>query len=251
MRHIKNFLVSLISLGLTLSINSYGNVSNNAVTGNKHSGSKPFVNSIKQLLTNKVRQQARVEFYSTLPDEAIRIEFTSMNRHLQLQSCESPLTVKILSHQLQSRTSAKVNCETKWSLIISMRIEVNVPVILSSQPIAKGQVISDTLIRMDQRNVLTSAGHYFTKKKSVLGLEARRSIRAGTLLRKPLLQAARVINKGDVILLSAGSGDLRVSIQAEALSDGRIGDHIRVRNRATRKIIKAKVTTTGNAEIVW
>lgn len=211
----------------------------------------PLLERMKTALFTRVREKAHKAFSPQLRDDAIQIKYPSLNKRLRLQPCSQPLSVKILSQQLQSRTTAKVSCGQYWSLMVSMQIEVQMPAVLTSQPIAKGDSITADHLHLQERNILSTAGYYFSSKQQVIGFEARRSIRAGTLLRKQLLQAARVVKKGDFILLTAGSGDLKVSIQVEALSDGRIGDKIRVRNRKTRKVVKAKVTATGNAEIVW
>jgi len=79
------------------------------------------------------------------------------------------------------------------------------------------------------------------------GMVPLRPIAAGTELRPELLAPANDVNRGEVVRIEVRSGAARLTFTARALSAGRSGDTISVRNPDSNKIFQARVTGKGTA----
>jgi flagella basal body P-ring formation protein FlgA len=62
------------------------------------------------------------------------------------------------------------------------------------------------------------------------------------ILKPRHIEVVNAVNKSDTILIVSASSGLQISTYGEALSDGKIGDMILVRNMSSNKKFKAVVT---------
>ncbi len=82
---------------------------------------------------------------------------------------------------------------------------------------------------------------------SVIGLAAKRALRAGAAVSQADVGAPRVVKKDDVIAVAYQAGGVKLVLQGKALADGGVGDEVNVLNTASKKIIQATVTGPGAA----
>ncbi len=73
------------------------------------------------------------------------------------------------------------------------------------------------------------------------GLRAKRNIRQETILTLAATEPIPDIERGDETLIVYNDGLCRITVPGIALQSGVAGDHIRVKNKATKKIITARV----------
>jgi flagella basal body P-ring formation protein FlgA len=81
----------------------------------------------------------------------------------------------------------------------------------------------------------------------VAGMVPLRSVTAGSELRPDNLVPPNDVNRGDAVHIDVRSGAAHVTFTARALSAGRSGDMISVRNPESNKIFQARVTGKGTA----
>ena len=86
--------------------------------------------------------------------------------------------------------------------------------------------------------------------QSVIGMVVHRPIRSGSVIKAQDIKAPIIVAKGETITLLANQGALQVSSEGVALSNGKMGEQIRVQNAHSRRIIDARVVGAGRAE-VW
>lgn len=75
----------------------------------------------------------------------------------------------------------------------------------------------------------------------VLGVRATREIRAGEPLTNQNSETTPMIAKGDQVTIALEAPRLSIQTVGEALEDGRYGDFIRIKNLASKKVIRARV----------
>jgi flagella basal body P-ring formation protein FlgA len=83
--------------------------------------------------------------------------------------------------------------------------------------------------------------------EQLAGMTPIHSISGGSELRPELLAPPNDINRGDEVHVEVRSGAARVALTARALSGGRSGDTISVRNPESNKTFQARVTGKGMA----
>ena len=88
-----------------------------------------------------------------------------------------------------------------------------------------------------------------TDPDAVVGLAAKRTLRAGAAVAGRDVAAPQVIKANDVVTLVFEDAGVSLSLQAKALSGGGVGDTISVQNVTSKKTIQAVVSGPGQAVV--
>jgi flagella basal body P-ring formation protein FlgA len=83
----------------------------------------------------------------------------------------------------------------------------------------------------------------------LIGMTARRPLRAGAAAQARDVSAPIVVKSGEAITVSFEADGVSLALQAKALAAGSVGETIRVENTASKKIIQAVVTGPGQAAV--
>lgn len=84
---------------------------------------------------------------------------------------------------------------------------------------------------------------------AVIGMAARRPLRAGAVIAARDVSAPEVVKANDVVTLTYDNGGVSLALQAKALSGGAVGDTINVQNVTSKKTVQAVVTGPGQAAV--
>lgn len=206
---------------------------------------------------SELRQQVLEFVANQLENNAdqhrLEIEVAQLDSRLKLSSCSKELEFELHGQQIhQGRILVKTNCRgtSPWSIFVSTYVKRFVPVATSKYPLKRGQIINSADIELKEHDVSKLRDNYYTGRKQLAGLVARRSLPAETVLQSTQLEAANLINRGDEVYISASNGPVSVQMPAVALSKGKLGQQISVRNRSSNKVVRARVTGAGQVEVV-
>lgn len=83
----------------------------------------------------------------------------------------------------------------------------------------------------------------------VVGLAAKRALRAGAAVAGRDVAAQEVVRAGEVITLTYDADGITLALQAKAVSGGGVGETINVQNTSSKKIVQAVVTGPGQAAV--
>jgi flagellar basal body P-ring formation protein FlgA len=117
----------------------------------------------------------------------------------------------------------------------------NVQIVFTKLNIPKGKVIEPADLVMKWADSRTSRGAYVTLD-NVVGQKAKINLSRDTVVKPRHILAKNAVNKNDSVLIISGSTAVRIVTYGEALSDGKVGDMILVRNSSSLKQLKAIVT---------
>lgn len=84
-------------------------------------------------------------------------------------------------------------------------------------------------------------------RQDIVQMEAIRGIRSGQVLRLSDVRPAAMINKGDNVILTVGSGLLSISVTMTALENGKMDQQIALLNPESGETVRALVTGPGQA----
>ncbi|MBB34588.1 MAG: flagella basal body P-ring formation protein FlgA [Hirschia sp.] len=82
-----------------------------------------------------------------------------------------------------------------------------------------------------------------------VGMEAKRTLRAGRTFRNADIKTPSVIRKGEPVTLIYASGGLTLSVGGRALADATLGEPVRVMNNYSNRAIDALATGSGEARV--
>lgn len=81
----------------------------------------------------------------------------------------------------------------------------------------------------------------------VIGLAARRPLRAGAAVSARDVSAPQVIKKGEMVLVTYADGQITLTLQAKAAGSAAAGETLNVQNPSSGKLLQAVATGPGEA----
>jgi flagella basal body P-ring formation protein FlgA len=120
-------------------------------------------------------------------------------------------------------------------------------VVVTTADLSAGQVIQPESIRLEDIREFPLGDRSATSADQVIGLKSRSPIRKDTPVFLSQLELPWTIFKGEKVLVRVRAGSTHVSLEAIALSSGRSGDEISLRNPESGQAFRAVVETKGIA----
>jgi flagella basal body P-ring formation protein FlgA len=84
---------------------------------------------------------------------------------------------------------------------------------------------------------------------AVVGLAARRPLRAGAAVSARDVAAPQVIKSGDLVTVTYEDSGISLSLQAKALASAAVGETVSVLNTQSKKTLQAVATAPGQAAV--
>lgn len=181
----------------------------------------------------------------------IKFEIEALDKRLRLAKCEAPLQTEIRGNQRIGRINIKVSCDSSatWTIYVPASIQVFQKIVVASAALAPGTQLAPHHMHIAEVDITRIRGQYFSTEEDAIGMKVKRAIGPGSTLTKEQLEPPIVIKKGDSVVVSASTGMMAVKTTAVALSDGREGEQISVKNRRSQRVIEAQVVGPGQVKI--
>ncbi len=214
-----------------------------AETGKQWQGHAAIRNTAQSFLT---------AFADSQHEGRIEVKLGQLDRRLKLKACNMPLEAFMPSGgRVMGNTTVGVRCpeDAGWSIYVSARVDVFGPVLITRQPIARGSSIRDADLELVERNLANLPHGFYTDVEPVTGNLAKRTIAAATVITPTMLQAPRLVKRGERVSVIAESGSLQIRSVGKALSDGKSGDLVRVRAEGSQRVIDGIVVSRGVVKV--
>ena len=128
-----------------------------------------------------------------------------------------------------------------------VRIQAAQTRVVAAANLRSGQIIEASDIRLEEARVFPSRGACLKSVSQGAGMLAKRYVNAGTPLLAGDVMEPFDVGKGDMVTVQVQSGAAVLTLEAEAQSDGRAGQTISLRNAASGKVFRARVTVKDRA----
>lgn len=205
---------------------------------------------VQQALENHVRamleRQAERQGWQGMH---LRYETNLPASTANLPPCTNVLQIRATGDapSAMDRQQLQVNCPDTpdWSLNATAQAHVFLPAVHAEGIIDRGQTIRPGDIRLERINIAKARRGYYNRLDEVVGMAAKRRIRAGQTITPSLLEQAMAVKRGEPVKIVASNDGIEASASGEALGDGQPGEVIRVRNTRSGKVIDAKVLEAG------
>jgi flagella basal body P-ring formation protein FlgA len=138
------------------------------------------------------------------------------------------------------RGFVRYGSQRRFAIWARVKVTVQSTRIVATQNLPAGRRIEAAQVRVEPTETFPSS-QPAPSLDQVLGLVPRRSIAAGAVLTKNLLDAPKEVERGAVVEVEVHSGGARLSLEGRAQNSGRRGDAIPIRNLATGKSFSARV----------
>ncbi len=213
-----------------------------APAGAENPGVRNAVNAFMRTHSKKLVEQygsnARIEYTIALPDV-----------QLAMSDCAVPLALTAKdAGQLSSRISVQVSCPNSWSIYVPIDLAIYRPVVIAVKPLAAGSTIGSDDVQMTEVDITQLLGQYLTDLDDAIGMSAKRPLSAGRPVVAQQLTPPLLIRRGESVVINAESNAISVKMPGIALSDGRRGEQIRIKNPGSSRVIEARVTGPGQVQ---
>jgi flagellar basal body P-ring formation protein FlgA len=135
--------------------------------------------------------------------------------------------------------------QVSWSIYLRARLAVYETVAVAARPLGRGERLSVGDIELQRQDVSRLSGGYRTRIQDVVGMEVRRSVRAGIVLDRSVVKPPILVSRGERVSITASSGVVQVSMDGKALDSGARGELIEVLNLSSRQKLEAEVIAPG------
>ncbi len=184
-------------------------------------------------------------------DAQAQVQAASIDERLPLSRCEEHLSITLPAKmEIRRNTTVYLKCEEEkpWDLYLPVRISIQKPYVTVSTPVAKGDILSESVLTQAYQDQTLIRGDYLSDTKALIGVRSKRELKPGQPIR---LSQVCVVCKGDQVTLSAENSSMQIKTMARALQDGSFGDMIRLVNIRSGKTVQGKVNAVGSVVVTF
>ena len=134
----------------------------------------------------------------------------------------------------------------RFAVWAKVEVRAHQPVVVAAVDLRPGQPVAADQIRLEQRAGFPASG-YVETIESVVGLEPRRTIRAGSPVPTTALASPPQVRPGDTVRVTVESGATRLELDAQAEGAAAAGQRVALRNPVSHRLFFAQVEGKGRA----
>ena len=138
----------------------------------------------------------------------------------------------------------------RFSIWANVRVAIREPHLVSSVPLRVGDAISSADVKTEIYEGPILREKALKSPDQLPGLRARRDIPAGAALFEDQFEAAKDVERNELVTVLIEAGAAHIETQGVAIWAGRRGDVISVRNPETGRIYRARVEQKGVVRVV-
>lgn len=186
------------------------------------------------------------------PGETTSVKAGELDARLRLHRCDQELEAWLpAGGRLAANTTVGVRCGAPrpWKLFVPVRVSITAPVLVAANSLPAGTVLSAGDLTVADRELSKLHYGYLREGEVVTGMVLRRKVAAGQPLRSELLTAPHIVRRNQQVILSSGGGSVHIRMAGTAMSDGRRGQRIRVKNLSSGRIVEGVVRSSEVVEI--
>ncbi|MFQ2100983.1 flagellar basal body P-ring formation chaperone FlgA [Aeromonas sanarellii] len=184
-------------------------------------------------------------------DAQAEVKAGTIDERLPLTRCEETLTITLPSRmEIRRNTTVYLKCEEDkpWDLYLPVRVSIQKPYVTVAAPVAKGDVLSESMLTLAYQDQTLIRGDYLTDPAALVGVRSKRELKPGQPIR---LTQVCVVCKGDQVTLVAENSSMQIKTMARALQDGSFGDMIRLVNIRSGRAVQGQVSAVGSVVVTF
>jgi len=176
------------------------------------------------------------------------ISITPLDKLLKLPACSEALETFSPGEALKAgRASIGVRCNdpNRWSIFTSAAIKLYQEVLVLTQPVQRGELITRQHLALEKRDVTRLRDDFVTQVEQIVNKQAIRPLAQGSVVSPRSLAEPRLIKRGDKVVISAEQSAFSIKMNGTAMMNGSKGQLIPIKNQNSGRIINATVIEPG------
>ena len=189
----------------------------------------------------------------------VAVEVKDLDRRLRLVNCQDRLEVEwSQSSRSLGRVTVQVSCKSPkpWRLYVQATVTMESMVWTLSRGVRRGEVLKPDLLTKKEvtlgsnNRALTSLGTPIKDVEPWLGFVFTQRVNAGKVVNERMLKPAKLVSKGEAVVIRHRSSGLELQTRGTALHDAGAREQTQVRNTSSGKIIDVVVVAPGVVDIL-
>lgn len=189
----------------------------------------------------------------------VDVQVNSLDDRLRLARCPEPLkTFWAPGSRRYGRVTVQVACEgTKsWRIHVQSTVTYEGSVWVLGKGVRRGEILDRADLEKKQITIGENNHAFRNVSDPVqnldrwLGYEFTERVSSGTVLDEGMLRPAKVVSKGEAVLIVYESVGLQLQTKGVALSAGAKGSPIQVKNSSSGKTVDATVLARGLVQLL-
>ncbi|MES2675635.1 MAG: flagellar basal body P-ring formation chaperone FlgA [Pseudomonadota bacterium] len=211
---------------------------------------QPAIVGIEQLRLD-IAQFLTAEYRSTNATR-VNIKVGALDSRLRLE-CDQPLAFNL---QDPSNNGGNVNTQvacrgtSQWTILVPAQATVFRPMAVASRNLQRGELVNSEDVGVEVLDASQYRQGYSSNPEDIIGKELKYPVNKGDAFRESALNTQLAIKRGDEVSLESLAGSIRVVTTGTAITNGRIGQQIRVKNNQSTRIVSAKVIGPGKVQSI-
>lgn len=169
---------------------------------------------------------------------------TKIDKRLRLKACSGQLEGFFPEYGRRVgniTVGVRCNGEENWSLFVPVSVKIYRQIVVASRPLARGTVISQADLLIEERNISAFSTDYFGDVDSLIGMQINRPVQLGQSFSSHSVKPRVAIKRGNLVTLIARNAVVEVRMEGKALADGSIGKRLKVKNLRSNRIVEGIV----------
>ncbi len=196
--------------------------------------------------------------------QSVPIDFVfpqPMDHRIKVENCQTAVQ---FDHPFTNKQTVRARCDQPtWQYYLQVSVrgveqspltpastqgQVIKQVFVSSGMLKRGTALQAGMLKATEISMPASENTIIRNEKDLLHMELVRDLPANTPIRSYDIKPSTMVKRGQQVTVSIGEGKgFLISIRAEALQDGQIGEQIKLKNTESGRLLSAVVTGSNMA----
>jgi flagella basal body P-ring formation protein FlgA len=209
-------------------------------------------------------QEQALRWVATQPAfQGKSMQIAPLDWRLRIQPCQQSLQFE---QPFAGQASIKARCaDPQWQMFLNLvqsngQTDLNKTaapatsnkqqVLVAKELLKRGTLINPSMFVKAEMPAPGMESQLLTDLKSLVNMELVRDLTPNTPLRSYDVKPAVLVKRGQEVIVTAGQGQgFQISLRAEALQDGGLGEQIRLKNSESGRSLSAVVTGPNEAKV--
>lgn len=205
--------------------------------------------SVSQLNAVKEAAESYTATLIEVPQNGeLEISAGNLDSRLRLTDCPTQLHTDVPGRQrLNTSVTVMVSCpQDNWQVYIPVQIRLMIPLVVAARPLDRGMPVTADDLTIQMVDSRFQRGQTYDQPTKLIGSRVKRAVGIGQPVRGD--DVCAVCRRDDVVIIAQGNG-LNIIAKGTALSDGALGEQIKVKNDKSNRIVDATITAVGEVSV--
>ncbi|ODP99730.1 flagellar basal body P-ring formation chaperone FlgA [Salinivibrio sp. SS2] len=205
--------------------------------------------TVSQMDAVREAAERHVESIISVPKNGeLDITAGNLDSRLRLTDCPLPLDTEVPGRQrMNTSVTVMVSCpQDDWQVYIPVQIRLMIPLVVAKRPLDRGMPLAASDMTIQMVDSRFQRGQTYTSPARLIGSKVKRTVGIGQPISSN--DVCAVCRNDDVVITARGNG-LNIVAKGTALSDGALGEQIKVKNDKSNRIVDATISAVGEVTV--